>query len=58
MLPVDGKPILRHIIELARVEGCKHFILAIHYLGDMIEEYYGDGNHLDVQIDYLLKNPP
>ena len=58
MLPVDGKPILRHIIERARAEGFKHFILAVHYLGNMIEEYCGDGRQWNVQIDYLREESP
>ena len=43
MLPVAGRPMLEHIIERARLEGFNHFVLAIHYLGHMIEDYFGDG---------------
>jgi signal-transduction protein with cAMP-binding, CBS, and nucleotidyltransferase domain len=38
MLPVGDKPMLEHIIERAHAEGFHHFIIAIHYLGHMIEE--------------------
>ena len=37
LLPVSGKPILEHIIDRAKLEGFNHFVLAIHYLGHMIE---------------------
>ena len=53
MLPVGGKPMLQHIIERARVEGFRNFTLAIHYLGQVIEEHFGTGAAWDVKIDYL-----
>jgi len=58
MLPIDGKPMLGHIIESAKAEGFKRFILTVHYLGNMIEEYCGDGRRWDVQIDYLREESP
>ena len=58
MLPIDGKPMLIHIIERAREEGFKHFILAIYYLGNVIEEYCGDGRKWNIQIEYLREESP
>ena len=37
---------LEHIIERAKLEGFFHFVIAIHYLGHMIEEYFGNGERL------------
>ncbi len=58
LLPVAGKPILEHIIDRAKLEGFNHFVLAIHYLGHMIEAHFGNGDGLDVQIDYLREQTP
>jgi dTDP-glucose pyrophosphorylase len=58
MVLVSGKPMLEHIIERAKLEGFTHFVLAIYYLGHMIENYFGNGEHLDVQIDYLREKSP
>lgn len=58
LLPVAGKPILEHIITRAKVEGFSHFILAIHHLGHMIEEYFGDGDEFGVKIDYIREETP
>jgi dTDP-glucose pyrophosphorylase len=58
LLPVAGKPMLEHIIERAKGEGFEHFVLAIHYLGHMIEDYFRDGAHLGVGIDYLREEVP
>lgn len=58
LLPVAGRPILEHIIDRAKLEGINHFVLAIHYLGQMIEDYFGDGERFDVKIDYLREKVP
>jgi dTDP-glucose pyrophosphorylase/CBS domain-containing protein len=58
MLLVAGKPMLEHIIECAKLEGFSHFVLAIHYLGQMIEDHFGNGEFLGVQIDYLREQSP
>lgn len=58
MLPVAGKPMLEHIIERAKAEGFGRFIIAIQYLGHIIEEHFGKGERLGVQIDYLKESTP
>lgn len=58
LLLVAGKPMLEHIIERAKLDGFSHFVIAIHYLGHMIEECFGDGARLDVRIDYLREKSP
>jgi dTDP-glucose pyrophosphorylase len=58
MLPIGGKPMLEHIIERAKGEGFHHFLLAVYYLGHMIEDYFGDGSRWQVQIDYLREEKP
>lgn len=58
MLPVAGKPILEHIIERAKLEGFSRFVLAVHYLGHMIEDHFSNGEGLGVRIDYLKEESP
>ena len=58
LLPIAGKPMLEHIIERAKLEGFSHFVLAIHYLGHMIQSHFGDGEKLGVHIDYLNEKSP
>lgn len=53
MLEVSGKPMLEHIVTRARDEGFRNFVISVHYLGHMIEEYFGDGSLHGVKIDYL-----
>jgi dTDP-glucose pyrophosphorylase len=58
LLAVAGKPMLEHIIDRAKQEGFNQFLIAIHYLGQMIEEYFGNGERFGVQIDYLREQSP
>jgi dTDP-glucose pyrophosphorylase len=58
LVTVAGKPMLEHIIERAKLEGFNDFVLAIYYLGHMIEEHFGDGSRFGVNIEYLRENVP
>jgi dTDP-glucose pyrophosphorylase len=58
LLPVNGKPMLEHIVERAKGEGFSNFVFAIHHLGHMIESYFGDGSRLNVNITYLREDKP
>ncbi len=58
MLLVSGKPMLEHIIDRAKSEGFSQFLLAIHYLGHIVEDYFGNGDRQQVQIDYLREQSP
>jgi len=58
MLHVSGRPILEHIIKRASLEGFCDFLIAINYLGEMIEDYFGDGSNFGVNIAYLKEDSP
>lgn len=58
MLPVGGKPMLELIIERAKGEGFMNFVVSVHYLGHIIEDYFGDGQKWGVNISYLHENSP
>jgi len=58
MLPVGGRPMLELIIERAKADGFVNFIVSVHYLGHMIEDYFGDGHKWGVKITYLHEDSP
>lgn len=58
LLSVGGKPMLEHIIERAERDGFRHFVIAVRYLGQMIEEYFGDGSAWQVSIEYVREQSP
>lgn len=58
MLPVAGKPMLEHIIERATGEGFRHFVIALHYLGTIVRDYFGQGEKWGIHIQYLDEKTP
>ena len=56
MLPVAGKPILERVILNLRELGFRHFHLSVNYLSEMIEQHFGNGSALGVEISYLKED--
>lgn len=56
MLPIGGKPLLERIISRFRDQGFTDFYIALNYLGHMIEEHFGAGDQLNVNITYLRED--
>lgn len=52
MLQVAGKPFIAHQLELARSKGIDKVVLCASYLGEMIEQYAGDGSRFGVKLEY------
>jgi NDP-sugar pyrophosphorylase family protein len=53
MLPVKGRPILEHIIELLRSHDVRNICIGIGHLGEKIKDHFGDGSKFGVRINYL-----
>ncbi len=53
MIPVHDQPILEHILELLRSHNVRHAILLTDYLGQKIEQHFGDGKKFGIQITYV-----
>jgi len=58
LVEVGGKPILEHIILKAKDEGFSRFVLTTRHLGNMIENYCGDGKKWGVSIAYIKEKKP
>ena len=58
MIPVAGKPMLQHILERAREQGFRNFVISINYLGHIVESYFEDGRRFGVNIEYLREPEP
>jgi dTDP-glucose pyrophosphorylase len=58
MLELRGRPMLEHIIERAKLEGFKRFVISLNYLGRMIEDYFGSGEDFNVEIEYTREDSP
>jgi len=58
LLLVNKKPIIEHIITIAKDQGITNFYISINYLGHKIKKYLGDGSKLGVKIKYLEEKKP
>lgn len=58
MLTVGGKPMVQHTLEALRSEGFRDFVISLNYLGEQIEQYFGDGSHFGVNISYVTEKEP
>jgi NDP-sugar pyrophosphorylase family protein len=58
LVQVAGRPFLAHQLELLRMHGVRRIVLCVGYLGEMIEQAFGDGSQLDLRIDYSYDGEP
>jgi D-glycero-D-manno-heptose 1,7-bisphosphate phosphatase len=58
MLPVCGKPVLRHQIEALARQGHTDIVLVIGHLGAVIRDFFGDGERFGVRIQYWQETEP
>ncbi|MBB5066463.1 nucleotidyltransferase family protein [Granulicella mallensis] len=58
MLPVNGKPILEHLVEKLRATGIQHVSISTHYLAESIVEHFQDGKDFGVHIEYVDEERP
>lgn len=58
MLAIGGKPVLERTIQHLIDQGFRRFYLSINYLGHIVEEHFGDGSRLGVEIAYLREDSP
>ena len=52
MLPVEGRPILEHIISGIAAQGVREFCLITGWKAEVIEQHFGDGSTLGISITY------
>ncbi len=52
LLPIGGRPLIEHTIAWLADYGINELCINLHYLGDEIERYLGDGSKWGVQITY------
>ena len=52
MLPVGGTPLIIHIIRWLKSFGITEIGINLHYLGDKVSRFVGDGTRLGIKIEY------
>ena len=53
LVNVRGEPILLKIIKHLKVHNFKKIILTVNYKADLIQNYFKDGDHLGLEIEYI-----
>jgi bifunctional UDP-N-acetylglucosamine pyrophosphorylase/glucosamine-1-phosphate N-acetyltransferase len=53
LIKVGGKPILEHCLDAVRTSGIEETLMVIHYMGDAIRQYFGDGKKFGLKIEYV-----
>ncbi len=58
LLPVQGRTVPEHMIDLLKKYGITDLVFSIGYLGDKIRDYFSDGSRFGVNITYVKENEP
>lgn len=53
LIPVGGKPIIRHLIDHLAAFGFREIHISVGHLADQMTSYLGDGRELGVSIRYI-----
>lgn len=58
MVPLLGAPLLEHSLRLLRRHGIREVALTLHYLSEVIEDYFGDGSELGMELHCFREEEP
>ena len=58
LLPIQGKPMVLHVLEQLKSHGINEIILAVGYKGEKIKEYFGNGHQFGLNISYVTETKP
>lgn len=54
MVPIGNLPMMEHVVALLKKHGFDEIIALVFYQSEKIKEYFGDGSHFGVTLDYVL----
>jgi NDP-sugar pyrophosphorylase family protein len=57
LVEVAGRPFLWHQLQLLRKHGIRSVVLSVGYLGEKIQQTYGNGSDLGVSLEYSFDGP-
>src|SRR5256885_3298000 len=57
LVDVAGRPFLWHQLELLKHHGARRVVLAVGYLGKLIQEHFGDGSEMGIELQYSFDGP-
>jgi len=58
LMPIGERPVLEIILRQLADQGFDRAILAVGYLSQLIEAYFGDGSSVGIKLEYLREDKP
>lgn len=55
LVPVLGRPLIEHTIEMLAAAGIYEIVINLHHLPEMLPQALGKGSHLGVSIEYVVE---
>ncbi|TSC92116.1 MAG: mannose-1-phosphate guanylyltransferase, partial [Candidatus Berkelbacteria bacterium Licking1014_96] len=58
LIPVKGKPMMEHTLELLRKYDIRNIYISVGYKAKQIMDYFGDGSRYGMKFEYLVEKKP
>ncbi len=58
MVPMVSKPVMGHILDLLKRQGITEVVVTLHYMPEVIQSYFGDGQSMGMEIHYAIEETP
>lgn len=58
MVPVQGKPLTEHVLDILRQHGVRKVVLSLCYLAEQVRSHFGDGSQFGMEIRYVIEEKP
>ena len=55
MIPIANKPILQYVVEALAANGVHQIAVVVGYKKEQVQDYFGSGEKLGVEIDYIVQ---
>ena len=58
MVPLVNKPVIAHIMDLLKRHGITDVVVTLQYMADAVQDYFGDGSAMGMNIQYSIEEVP
>jgi mannose-1-phosphate guanylyltransferase/phosphomannomutase len=58
LLPVVNKPIMEHVLRLLKRHGFTDTVVTVQFLASLVRNYFGDGEDLEMSLQYASEETP
>ena len=58
LVPIVNQPVIAHILDLLKRHGITEVVITLQFMAEAIQDYFGDGSQLGMQIEYSIEEVP